>query len=157
MGLLSKVADFIGGSMFDGVKDTVMAYFPPDMSEADKAKLELELELMFMEKQKQANKFLQESSVALDKRIAQQEGTAADFTSLPVIGRILLFARGAQRPVWGFATLWMDFRWFFGGYTFDEQQQTALIVINVLVLGFLFGERAIQNLTPMLVQVFAKK
>jgi hypothetical protein len=77
---------------------------------------------------------------------------------MPVFGRIVLFARGAQRPVWGFATLWMDMEWFFGSnHTFDEQQQTALIVINTLVLGFLFGERAVQNLTPMIVQVFAKK
>jgi hypothetical protein len=52
----------------------------------------------------------------------------------------------------------MDARWFFeSGLTFSEQQQTALIVINVLVLGFLFGERAVQNLTPMIVQVFGKK
>ncbi len=32
----------------------------------------------------------------------------------------------------------------------------AMIVINVLVLGFFFGERALKNLMPMIAQVFGK-
>ena len=134
-----------------------MSYFPPDMSPQQKAEVELKVERLLMEKQAQANEFLQQSAAKLDKRIAEQEGTATDLKTIPILGHIVLFARGAQRPVWGFATLWIDTQWFFGSYTFDEQQQTALIVINTLVLGFLFGERAVQNLTPMIVQVFAKK
>jgi len=50
----------------------------------------------------------------------------------------------------------MDHQWFFGNFKFDEQQQTAMIVINSLILGFLFGERAIKNLEPLLLKVFAK-
>ena len=109
-----------------------------------------------MEKQAQANEFLRQSAAQLDKRIAEQEGTATDLKAIPVLGHIVLFARGAQRPIWGFATLWMDAQWFFGNFSFTDRQETALIVINTLVLGFLFGERAVQNLTPMIVQVFGK-
>jgi len=134
-----------------------MSYFPPDMSEQQKAEIALKVDKLLLEKQMQANEYLRQSAVQLDKRIAEQEGTASDLKALPIIGRVVLFARGAQRPIWGFATLWMDTKWFFGDYTFNEQQQTALIVINILVLGFLFGERAIQNLTPLIVQVFGKK
>ena len=157
MSFLSKVTDFVGGSLFKEIKEGVMSYFPPDMSPQQKAEAELKVERLLMEKQAKANEFLRESAAQLDKRIAEQEGTAHDLKSIPVLGHIVLFARGAQRPIWGFATLWMDTQWFFGSYTFDEQQQTALIVINTLVLGFLFGERAVQNLTPMIVQVFGKK
>ena len=155
--MLTKIADFIGGTLFKEVKEGVMSYFPPDMSEQQKAEIALKIDKLLLEKQMQANEYLRQSAVQLDKRIAEQEGTASDLKALPIIGRVVLFARGAQRPIWGFATLWMDTKWFFGDYTFNEQQQTALIVINILVLGFLFGERAIQNLTPLIVQVFGKK
>lgn len=133
-----------------------MSYFPPDMSPQQKAEAELKVERLLMEKQAKANEFLRQSAAQLDKRIAEQEGTAQDLKSIPILGHIVLFARGSQRPIWGFATLWMDAQWFFGNYSFTDRQETALIVINTLVLGFLFGERAVQNLTPMIVQVFGK-
>lgn len=158
MSILAKLTDFVGGSLFKEIKEGVMSYFPPDMSPQQKAETELNIQKFLMEKEVQANKVLQDSAAQLDKRIAEQEGTAKDLKTIPILGPLILFARGAQRPVWGFATLWMDSKWFFEvGLVFSEQQQTALIVINVLVLGFLFGERAVQNLTPMIVQVFGKK
>ena len=158
MSILKKLTNFVGGSLFKEIKEGVMAYFPPDMSPQQRAEAELNVERFLMEKQAQANKVLQDSATQLDRRIAEQEGTAKDLKAIPVLGPLVLFARGAQRPVWGFATLWIDAKWFFeSGLVFSEQQQTALIVINLLVLGFLFGERAVQNLTPMIVQVFGKK
>jgi hypothetical protein len=112
---------------------------------------------MFLhQKEIEANKVLNDAAAQLDKRIAEQEGTAADLKTIPVLGHILIFARGAQRPVWGFATLYMDFKWLFEPGTFTEQQQTAMIVINILVLGFLFGERTIKNLEPLIIKVFGK-
>lgn len=156
MSLLTKITDFVGGSLFKEIKEGVMSYFPPDMSPQQKAEAELKVERLLMEKQTQANEFLRQSAAQLDKRIAEQEGTATDLKAIPILGHIVLFARGAQRPIWGFATLWMDAQWFFGNFDFTDRQETALIVINTLVLGFLFGERAVQNLTPMIVQVFGK-
>ena len=50
----------------------------------------------------------------------------------------------------------MDNKWFFDVHDFSEQQQTAMIVINILVLGFLFGERTIKNLEPLIIKVFGK-
>ncbi|WP_230413519.1 hypothetical protein [Zooshikella ganghwensis] len=64
----------------------------------------------------------------------------------------MLFLRGAQRPVWGFATLYLDLCWF-ATWQLTVQQETALTLINVLVLGFLFGERAIKNVMPLIMQV----
>jgi len=153
---LDKAADFIGGSLFGEIKDTVMAYFPPDMNPQQRAEAELQIQAMLHAKQMEANKVLADSAAQLDRRIAEQEGTTKDLLALPILGRIVIFARGVQRPVWGFATLYMDHQWFFGNFKFDEQQQTAMIVINSLILGFLFGERAIKNLEPLLLKVFAK-
>ena len=154
MGILSKLTSFVGGSLFKEIKEGVMSYFPPDMSPQEKAEASLQIERFLHEKEKEANKVLAEASASLDKRIAEQEGTASDLKSMPFLGRPILFLRGVQRPVWGFATLVIDFKWFFGTYTFSEQQETALIVINLLVLGFLFGERTVLNLTPLIMKVF---
>lgn len=154
MNILSKLTDFVGGSLFKEIKDGVMAYFPPDLSPIQKAELELNIERMLNKKQADMNRAISDAAGQLDKRIAEQEGTAKDLLQMPVLGRLVLFLRGLQRPVWGFAVLWMDFEWFFGQSTFNDRQDTALMVINILILGFLFGERTIKNLEPLIIKVF---
>lgn len=156
MSFLAKITDVLGGSIFKEIKEGVMAYFPPDMNPLQKAEMELKVTQLINDKQIQANKVIEDAAKQLDKRISEQEGTAADLKTIPIIGHIVIFLRGVQRPLWGYATLWMDFKWFFETHTFSEQQQTAMIVINVLVLGFLFGERTIKNLEPLIMKVFAK-
>lgn len=157
MSILSKLTSFLGGSLFKEIKETVKEYYPPDLSPVQKAEMERRLELFLHEKELESNRILNEAAAQLDRRIAEQEGTAKDLREIPVLGSIIIFARGAQRPIWGFATLMMDFKWLFQTYEFNEQQQTAMIVINVLVLGFLFGERTIKNLEPLIVKVFGNK
>mgnify|MGYP001112910583 CR=1 FL=1 len=156
MSFLSKLTDFVGGSLFKEIKEGVMSYFPPDMSPQQKAEAEMKIQEFLHRKEVEANKVLTDAAAQLDKRISEQEGTASDLKGIPFFGTIVLFLRGLQRPTWGFLTMWMDMQWFFGTYTFTEQQQTAMIVINVLVLGFLFGERTIKNLEPLIIKVFAK-
>lgn len=88
----------------------------------------------------------------LNQRIAAYEGTAADLRGVPVVGPMLLCARGAQRPIWGYATIWLDYQVYSGAWKIPADQvelQTAFYVINFLVLGFLFGERALVNLLPV--------
>jgi len=154
MGVLSKVTDFLGGSLFKEIKEGVMSYFPPDMSPQQKAEAELKLQQFLNEKEINANKILSDAAAQLDKRIAEQEGTAKDLLAMPILGRLVLFLRGLQRPVWGFFTMYIDGKWFTESPTYTEQQQTALIVINILVLGFLFGERTLKNLEPLIIKVF---
>ncbi len=84
----------------------------------------------------------------LTDRIAILEGTAADLgESLP--GKIVLFLRGAQRPVWGYATLVFVGAWLLGSPSFTPGQEQILYAIVLLVLGFLFGERAVKNVLPL--------
>lgn len=86
------------------------------------------------------------------------EGTATDLRAVPVIGPIMLFMRGAQRPVWGVATMWADAMWFSGKWgALSQQQESALWLINMLVLSFLFGERAVSNLAPLVSEFMAKR
>lgn len=154
MSILGKLTSFVGGSLFKEIKQTVTEYFPPDLSPLQKAELENKMAEFLHNKELEANRILNDAAAQLDKRIAEQEGTAQDLKSLPIIGRLVLFLRGLQRPVWGFFTMWLDFNWFTTATSYTEQQQTALIVINILVLGFLFGERTLKNLEPLIVKVF---
>ena len=154
MSFLTKITDIVGGSLFGEVKDLVTTYFPPDMSEEAKAELSIKLAELEQKKTLAINNNLADAERTLNERIAEQEGTASDLKQLPIIGRIVLFLRGLQRPTWGFFAMYLDYEWFTTSPGYTEQQQTALIVINILVLGFLFGERTIRNLSPLIIKVF---
>ncbi len=108
MSILSKLADFVGGSLFKEIKEGVMAYLPPDLSPIQKAEIELNMERMLNEKQRQVDQSINEAASMLNMRIAEQEGTAKDLMAMGWLGKPILFLRGIQRPVWGFAVLWMD-------------------------------------------------
>lgn len=153
MSLFGKIADFLGGGVVQTIADTVKDYFPPSMSDTEKAQLETVIREQEYRRERELLALAMEADREVTERAAQLEGTASDLASLPFIGRIILFLRGCQRPLWGFAALWMDWMWF-TAWHLTERQETALIVINVLVLGFLFGERTVKNLQPLLVEVF---
>lgn len=158
MNLLDKISGLFGGSLADSVLDTVRAYFPPGMTPQQEAELKLELERLAFEKQKQADAMLADAERHVTERISLLEGTATDLRAVPVIGPIMLFMRGAQRPVWGFAVLYADMMWFSGKWgAMTTQQESALWVINLLVLGFIFGERAVANLAPVISDIMSRR
>jgi hypothetical protein len=157
MSLLTKITDVVGGSLFGSVKELITDYFPPDMSPEKKAELQRKIDEMEFKKQIAILEAAADAEKTLNQRIAEQEGTASDLKQLPIVGRIVLFLRGLQRPMWGFFVMYIDFEWFTKAPTYTEQQQSALIVINLLVLGFLFGERTITNLKPLIVEVFGRR
>ncbi len=151
--LASELGNMLTGGLAQTIFDGIKAYFPPDMTPEQQARLRLELERIEQDKRQQTDKALLDAEQMLTERISKLEGTASDLKSLPVVGSLMLFARGCQRPVWGFFTMYLDWCWF-SEWTLSEKQQLALIVVNILVLGFLFGERAIRNLTPLISRLF---
>ena len=156
MSILGKISDFVSGGLFKEVKEAVIAYLPPDLSPTQKADIELKVQALLHKKELEINRVIEDSAKQLDKRISEQEGTASDLKQMPYFGAVIIFFRGMQRPLWGYATMVMDYKWFFESGEYTEQQQTAMIIVNVLVLGFLFGERTIKNLEPLITRVFAK-
>ena len=155
--MFNKILDVFSGGLASTVMDGIKSYFPPDMSDEQKAALNLELQKIELQKQAELSRAVAEAERLINERIAQHEGTAKDLMALPFIGRIVIFARGCQRPIWGFATLWADLQWFSGAWSgITDKQESALWVINLLVLGFLFGERAVKNITPLISQYFGK-
>lgn len=155
--MFDKIASLFTGGLASTVMDGIKTYFPPDMSDEQKAAVNLELQKIELQKQIEVNKAIAEAEKALNERIAQHEGTAKDLQALPIVGRVIVFARGCQRPLWGFGVMWADLQWFSGQWAdLSQQQESALWVINFLVLGFLFGERAIKNVAPLISQVMKK-
>lgn len=158
MAIFDRLADLFGGGLVTSVLDTMKAYLPPDMTPQEEGALKLELERMAFEKQKQADAMLADAERQVTDRISLLEGTATDLRAVPIIGPLMLFMRGIQRPVWGFAVLYADMMWFSGKWgQMSAQQESALWVINLLVLGFLFGERAVANLAPIISEVMARR
>jgi hypothetical protein len=131
--------------------DVVKTYFPPEMSPEKRAEMQLALGRLELERERATNDAIRDSEQAINERIRAYEGTASDLSSLPLLGPLMLFLRGAQRPIIGYATIWLDYQVFSGAWELAPgQQESAFWVINLLVLGFLFGERAVKNVAPLL-------
>lgn len=151
MSFLTKVGDFFTGGLGTKIIDKVSDYFPPSMSEKEKAELTERITNAANEQANEAARILNEETAEFNQRIKDLEGTAKDLKSIPVFGAVVIFLRGCQRPVWGYSTLFMDLMVFSDKWnTLSETQESALWVINLLVLGFLFGERAIKNIMPLI-------
>ena len=159
MNILTTITDFLAGGTVKTVLDTVKDYFPPSMSDKEKAEMSLIISNAEHQKEKEILVLVNEADKEFNQRLRDLEGTASDLKSIPFFGTIVIFLRGVQRPIWGFFTLYADFMalsktW---NITDDPQLKAMLIVVNVLVLGFLFGERAIKNLMPFIAQMFGGK
>ena len=153
---MDKILEFFGGSLFKEIKEGIMSYFPPDLTPLERMEMELKLSEMLNEKQRIADLAISDAQAVFNKRVADLEGTASDLKCMPILGPVMLFLRGVQRPAWGFFTMYLDYHWLIHGSAYNEQQNLGLIIINVLVLGFLFGERTVKNLQPLIEKVFAK-
>lgn len=165
MGILSGVLSVLTGGSSDvatnigtGLVDAIKSYFPPDMTPEQKANIELAANNFGLQKQIEAAKEINDAEKALDDRIAMYEGSASDLKAVPILGPVMLFLRGAQRPVWGFATIYIDYAVFSGMWKLsDPTVANAFWIVNSLVLGFLFGERAVTNVMPYITNMIATK
>ncbi len=160
MSFFGKLIDFVSGGIGGKIIDTIAAQFPPDMSEKEKEEMKLVIAKATREYELELIKVAQQEQTAFDKRIIEMEGSATDLNQAGWLGRIVIFLRGLQRPTWGFAVLYMDFMVFSGKWSIIQSVedsnktltaidlQSAFWIINFLVLGFLFGERAMKNVLP---------
>ncbi len=155
MPFLSKVAKFLAGDGV-GVKivDTVAKRFPPNLSDKEKADIQQTILTATHEQHVELLQLAQQDEQAFNDRIRDMEGTAKDLQQFGIIGKIIIFLRGLQRPLWGFGVLYLDFMVFSGQWTIldDSASDTTKVfwIINFLVLGFLFGERAMKNVMPLI-------
>ena len=159
MNILAAVTNALGGNIFESILKTVKDYFPPSMSDAEKAQAELAIMTVAANKDIQMAEVMREIQAGYEQRMRDLEGTAADLKTIPIVGHIVIFLRGLQRPLWGFGVLYLDYMVFAGEWRILEnsRQDFCFLVINFLVLGFLFGERAMQNVAPLIERLLAAK
>ncbi|MGL4222806.1 MAG: hypothetical protein ACRCSS_19475 [Shewanella sp.] len=154
--MLDKITNILSSGLFSGVKELVTQYFPPDASPQQKAELDLAIRRLELEKAAQLDKAINDSERAITERIATLEGSAQDLRAVPFVGPLVLFLRGLQRPLWSYGCMWVNVMWFSGQWKFTDQQESTMWFMNILVLGFLFGERAIQNVAPLIADLMKK-
>jgi len=154
MNFFAKIASIATGGLAQQVIGVVEKYFPPDLSPEKKAEIQIALERVQMEREKNANDASREAEQSLNQRIREHEGTASDLKTIPYLGPLMIFLRGAQRPIIGYGTIYLDFQVFSGSWSLvPGTQESAFWIVNLLVLGFLFGERAVKNVAPLLTQM----
>ncbi|OEU65196.1 MAG: hypothetical protein BBJ57_05790 [Desulfobacterales bacterium PC51MH44] len=88
----------------------------------------------------------------VNQKVEKLAQTTKDLEKIPFLGSIGLFLRGMQRPIWGFALLYIDLKVLSGSWKLPSGSETesAFWLLNLLILGFLFGERAVSNVMPMI-------
>lgn len=157
--ILETVMGAMGGNIFGSTMQTVKECFPSSMSDAEKAKAELAVMTIAAEKDAKIGEVMRGIQSEIDQRIMDMEGTASDLKAIPIIGPIIIFLRGMQRMLWGFGVLFMDFMVFSGEWKIlpESRQDACFLLVNILVLSFLFGERAMQNVAPLIERLMAAR
>jgi hypothetical protein len=157
MKFLKAIGSFLSGDFVGNAMEFVNKRWPPDMSEQQKAQMEMVLEDMLHRKKMELAEAARQDESAFNERTIAMEGTAKDLSAIPYVGALIIFMRGAFRPLFSYATLYFDWLYFSGGFTFTDRQETLLLAINLLVLVFFFGERAMKNVMPLITNAFVAK
>lgn len=163
MSFFGKVVDFLSGGLGGKIVDAVKDYFPPSMSDKEKTQLSLAIQQAARDHEIRLLEFASRETEEFNNRVRDLEGTAADLNSAGFPGKIVMFLRGALRPIWGYIVIYMDYMVFSGKWKLSQlaqpssgitamDLQSAFWIINFLVLGFLFGERAMRNVMPFFQQ-----
>ena len=157
-GILNAVQNFLGGTAMAGLDKAAGIVDRFVHTKEEKEQVRLHFEELRQEQAKANMNFTTSLIQQFYDFINEHEGTANDLRQAGLLGRVILFARGCQRPLWGFFVMYIDFMWFSGAWKIEKDTQTefALTVINLLVLGFLFGERAIKNIMPLYEKYMSK-
>lgn len=123
----------------DLVKTFSNKFFADKMSEEDKARLDHEAEaFVAIQAHKEDSSFRQ--------FVVQYEGAAKDYANLPIVGPLILLMRGVIRPGFTILVAYLDWLYFTSpAVSFTDEQGALLKAVNLIILMFWFGERAITN------------
>jgi hypothetical protein len=81
--------------------------------------------------------------------VVQYEGSASDYKDIKFFGPLMMMIRGIIRPAVTIAVVYFDSQYFTlidtTSVQWPEGTAQILLWMNVLVLGFWFGERAVKN------------
>ncbi len=156
MGLFQKISSVLSGGFLKDAGDLIDRFVT---TKQEKEEMKQQMAELVHKQEVDIQQLSIEAQKEFDQRIKDLEGTAKDLNQAGWIGRVVLFLRGAQRPLWGYFVGFMDFMVFSGKWAIKSgtQLESAFWIINFLVLGFLFGERAVRNVAPLVNQMIARR
>lgn len=164
--LLKGAAGIITGGLGDlpgKIVDTVSRQFPAKMSDAEKKAMEVEIMKVTNQTQIEMMSAWNRQEQQFQDFTKEMEGTASDLKNIPIVGPIVLFMRGAFRPICAYGILYIDFMALSGAWNIEaiaatnaDQAWALLWAINICVLTFYFGERAIKNVAPLIERLMKK-
>ena len=157
MKILKAIGNFLSGDFVKNSLDFVNTRWPPDMSEQQKAEMEIVIKDMLHKQQMELAEKAAEDERLFNERTIALEGTAKDLAAIPFLGAPIIFLRGAFRPLFAYMVAYLDYEYFIAGMSWSDRQETLLLSINLLVLVFFFGERAMKNVMPLIAKVFVAK
>ena len=157
MKFLKAIGSFLGDGFISNAMEFVNERWPPDMSEQQKKQMELVVSEMLHKQKMELREAAMQDEAAFNERTIAMEGTAKDLQAVPYVGAVIIFMRGAFRPLFAYMTGYLDFVYLTQGMSWTERQETLLLAINLLVLVFFFGERAMKNIMPLITNAFVAK
>lgn len=151
MGLAQKVLDIVSGGLVGNIIDVAKSYFPPNMTESEKLEAEMKMMQIKAGVDLQLQEMLNETEKNFNDRIMAMDGTAEQIKDIWFVGPTVIFLRALQRPIWGVGTIILDWQVFSGAWIIKEgsRQDICFLIINLIILIFLFGERTFRNIAPL--------
>ncbi|MBN1930730.1 MAG: hypothetical protein JW786_03885 [Desulfobacterales bacterium] len=151
--MFNEIRTLIDESFTTDVVDEIRKNIPTSLDQKDAEVIIANIKSAVACKVSQVTAAVENAEEEVNNQIESISNTTNDLKQLPRLGKIGLFLRGIQRPVWGFAVLYIDLMVFSGsgGWKIEDDSplSATFLALNILVLGFLFGERAIKNLLPL--------
>jgi hypothetical protein len=158
MSVLDKIGGLLGGGLGGKIADA-FSQVKQGKLDIEKAQIVVEDAISARSHEIEMAELRQQTELeqAFNERTRDMEGTAADLKTIPYIGAFVIFLRGAFRPLFAYFTGYLDFLYFTQTMNWTEKQQALVYAINILVLIFFFGERAMKNVMPLVAKVFESK
>jgi hypothetical protein len=158
MSVLDKIGGLLGGGLGGKIADA-FSQVKQGKLDIEKAQIVVEDAISARSHEIDRAELRQQTELeqAFNERTRDMEGTAADLKTIPYIGAFVIFLRGAFRPLFAYFTGYLDFLYFTQTMNWTEKQQALVYAINILVLIFFFGERAMKNVMPLVAKVFESK
>ncbi|MGB1238833.1 MAG: hypothetical protein ACPG4U_11525 [Pseudomonadales bacterium] len=125
---------------------------PETLKQAEKELVALKVEAL-IDKQTSDLKIAHAQVKAdVNARMQALATSTKDLEKVPILGSLGLLLRGLQRPIWSLALLFIDLKVLSGAWKVEEGSQLDAVfwLLNLLILGFLFGERAAKNVLPVI-------
>lgn len=94
-----------------------------------------------------------EADKLLTDRMSALDGTASDLKAIPYAGPVMLFVRGSQRIIISYGTAWLDYLYLTGAMPLNDIQSRMIFTATMLVFIVLFGERAVKNVAPLVIDL----